>query len=185
MDNTSSRPEAAETQMTPLERAKFKCVRNAAYHADWERFYGRWHKILMFFVVAFGTAAIGSTATTDNWLATAGTAVAVFAGLVDILWDVDGRARLHSDLRRRSFDLLARLEGGEDVQRIEVEFVRLVAEEPPPMHAVNALAFNSAVDALGRPPGQKYVLTPSQRRMRHWREFRPNQFPTEDEKLAA
>ena len=73
--------------------------------------------------------------------------------------DVDGRARLHSDLRRRSYDLLARLEAGEDIQQIEVEFIRLVAAEPPPMHAVNALAFNAAVDALARPPGQKYVLT--------------------------
>ena len=175
----TDRPEATETQsMTPIELAKFKCIRNAAYHEDWERFYERWHKVLMAVVVIVGTFSIGSSLTSENYLATIGTAVAVLAGLIDILWDVDGLARLHSDLRRRSYDLLARLEAGEPVQRIEVEFIRIVAEEPPPMHAANALAFNAAVDALGRPPEQKYVLKPWQRRIRHWYPFRPNEFPT-------
>jgi hypothetical protein len=183
VDNPT-RFETPQAEMTPLERAKFKCIRNANYHSDLERFYARWHKIFMFLVVALGTAAIGSAVTHDNIYATVGTGLAVLAGLVDLVWDVDGRARLHSDLRRRSYDLLARLEANEDIRAIEVEFVRLVGDEPPPMYAVDALAFNTAVDALGRPPGQKYVLAMWQRWVRHWLAFRSNQFPTE-EKIAA
>ncbi len=182
MDNNRGTTNRSQTpEMTPVELAKFKCIRNAAYHEDWERFYARCHRILMSIVVIVGTFAIGSSLTAENLLATYGTAIAVLAGLIDVLWNIDGLARLHSDLRRRSYDLLARLEAGEPIERIGVDFIRLVAAEPPPMHAVNALAFNAAVDALGRPPGQKYVLKTWQRWLRHWYPFRPNQFPTEED----
>jgi len=46
------------------------------------------------------------------------------------------------------------------------------------MHAVNALAFNAAVDALGRPKEQKYLLKWWQVMIRHIWRFRPNEFPT-------
>src|SRR5262245_53974930 len=37
---------------------------------------------------------------------------------------------------------------------------------------------SAAVDALGRSPEQKYVLTPKQIFWRHWWRYRPNEFPT-------
>jgi hypothetical protein len=56
----------------------------------------------MFLVVALGTASIGGTLATDSKWATAGTAIAVLADLLDPLWNVDGNARLH--LGRVEFD---------------------------------------------------------------------------------
>lgn len=135
------------------------------------------HRVFMFIVVVIGTASIGASLAKENQWATLGTALAVFAGLVDLLWDVDGMARRHSTLRRRCFDLLARLEANKSIDGIRAEYIRIIADEPPAMHAVNALAFNAAVDALGRPPEQKYKLGFWAALLRHWLRFQPNEFP--------
>lgn len=171
-------PEASEERMTEKERIEFRCVRNAAYHEDLEAFYAGWHRKFMFVVVAVGTASIGASLALDSPYANVGTAVAVLSGLIDLLWDVDGMARRHSSLRRRCYDLLARLEANEKLEGIRAEFIRVIADEPPAMHAVNALAFNAAIDAMGRPPGQKYKLAFWQYWLRHYWRFQPNEFAT-------
>jgi hypothetical protein len=171
---TTEKPE----RLSGKDLIEFRCTRNAAYHEDMEAFYARMHRFFMFIVVVVGTASIGASLAKENEYATLGTALAVLAGLIDLLWDVDGMARLHSTLRRRCFDLLARLEANENLDGIRAEFVRVIADEPPAMHAVNALAFNAAVDALGRPKDQKYKLLPYQMLFRHWIRFQPNDFPT-------
>jgi hypothetical protein len=181
----TDRPQAsAAPGLTERELLEFRCVRNAAYHEDWEYYYARVHRWLMFIVVVFGTLSIGASLAIylssghDNIWPTVGTLIAVLAGLVDVVWNVDGLAREHSALRRRCYDLVARMQAGEPTNSLQAAFTRIVADEPPAMHAVNALAFNAAVDALGRPADQKYVLKPWQIWFRHWWRFRPNEFPT-------
>jgi hypothetical protein len=169
--------EAAQEGLSGADLVRFSCIRNAAYHEDREHHFALMHRVFMFIVVAVGTASIGASLVKENKWATAGTAVAVLAGLFDLLWDVDGMARLHSSLRRRCYDLLARLEASEPIESIKAEFIRTVADEPPAFNAVDALAFNRAVDAMGRPKEQKYRLEPWQIFFRHWRRFRPNEFP--------
>jgi hypothetical protein len=177
---SSDRPKTADQaeSLTGPALVRFGCTRNAAYHEDMESFYAKWHRFLMFVVVVVGTLSAGASLARDSRTATIGTAIAVLAGLTDLLWNVDGMARLHSTLRRRCFDLLARLEADESLAGIKAEFVRIVADEPPGLNAVNALAFNAAVDALGRPPDQKYKLNWWQSTLRHWIRFQPNQFRT-------
>jgi hypothetical protein len=179
------RPQAsAAPGLIERELLQFRCVRNAAYHEDWEYHYARVHRGLMFIVVFFGTLSIGASLAIylssghDNIWPTAGTFVAVVAGLVDVVWNIDGLAREHSILRRRCYDLVARMQAGEPIDSLQAAFTRIIADEPPAMHAVNALAFNAAVDALGRPIEQKYVLKPWQIWLRHWLRFQPNEFPT-------
>jgi hypothetical protein len=175
----AARPEAAQNppEMTDKDRIVFACTRNAAYHEDMEAFYARWHRRFMFIVVVVGTLSAGASLAKENEWATIGTAIAVLAGLVDLLWDVDGNARLHSTLRRRCFDLLARLEADEELKSIKAEYIRIIADEPPAFGAVNALAFNAAVDALGRPPDQKYKVTWWESLWRHWFRYQANEFP--------
>jgi hypothetical protein len=184
---TPTKPETTEPQVPdhgglsgrPL--FEFECVRNAAYHEDREHHYAVAHRFLMFIVIAVGTVSVGASMAHDSKLATYGTLVAVLAGLIDVVWNVDGLAREHSILRRRCYDLLARMVAGEPLIALQAGYTRIIADEPPAMQAANALAFNAAVDALGRPLGQKYVLAWWQRLIRHWWRFQPNQFPTIDE----
>ena len=175
----TDRPETAATQgLSGPALFKFNCIRNAAYHEDREHYYASVHRWLMFIVVALGTLSIGASLAHENIWASLGTLIAVLAGLFDVVWNVDGLAREHSILRRRCYDLLARMEAGEPLDVLQAAFARVVADEPPAMHAVNALAFNAAVDALGRPKDQKYVLTRRQIFFRHIFRYRPNEFQT-------
>jgi hypothetical protein len=179
----SSGAEPAVT-MTEAERTQFECIKNAAYHDDRERHFTRLHKLIMFVVVLSGTAAFGAIVGKEGAWASFFALLSTAAGVADLVFDLDGRARLHATLKRRCYDLLARANLGEDLRAINAAVTRMYADEPPTMHAVNSVAFNAAVDALGRPPGQKYVLKPWQIGLRHWWPFRANEFPT-TEKTAS
>jgi len=138
----------------------------------------------MFVVVLSGTAAFGTIAQSAGFAKWA-TFVATLAGVVSLVFELDTKARLHASLKGRMFDLLARCETAlarsetaKDCADLDAEMTRTYADEPPTMHAANALAYNAAVDAMGRSPGRKYDLKPWQILLRHWWPFRANAFPT-------
>jgi hypothetical protein len=135
----------------------------------------------MFVVVLSGTAAFGAIVRQGSALASFFAFVATAAGVADLVFDLDGRARLHNSLKRRCYDLLARLDLKEEPDHLRAALTRMYSDEPPTMHAVNSIAFNAAVDAMGRPPEQKYLLQPWQILLRHWWPFRANEFSTESQ----
>src|ERR1700712_1609748 len=96
---------ATSLELSPREEFVIECLRNARYHEDRERFFARIHRTAMFLVVASGTA-------TFAWVKAAPylTALLTLAGLLDLVFDVSGKARLHASLRRRVYDLLAQAE---------------------------------------------------------------------------
>jgi hypothetical protein len=187
----SDRSEATEgsQELTEAEKVQFSLLRNATYHEDRASFFAGVHRFLMFLVVALGTGAFGASLAggEERWHVAISVfaGVATLAGLIDLLWNVDGNARDHTRLRSRCYDLLARLEGNEAPALVRQEFLRLVGEEPPAMYAVDALAFNRAVDAMDRPKGQKYILSACDVFVRNVWRFQPNQFKTEDDKAKA
>jgi hypothetical protein len=187
----SDRLETAQgsQELTEAGKVQFSLTRNATYHEDRASFFAWAHRFLMFLIVALGTGAFGASLTggDERWhlVITVCTGIATLAGLIDLLWNVDGNARDHTRLRARCYDLLARLEANESPALIRQEFLRLVGEEPPAMYAVDALAFNRAVDAMDRPKGQKYVMSSWDVFIRNVWRFRLNQFQTEDEQASA
>lgn len=93
----ASRPEAAQKSegLSGGGSIEFRCVRNAACHEDMEAFYARMHRLFTFVVVVVGTAFNRCIARKENEFATLGTAFAVLAGLIDLLWDVGGMDRMN------------------------------------------------------------------------------------------
>ena len=84
-------------------------------------------------------------------------ALMTIAGVVDLVFDVSGKARLHAALRRRVYDVLAQTEDPtRGLPGLKEQAVRIYADEPPCMHAVNALAYNAAMQAFDRPG--KYAI---------------------------
>lgn len=82
-------------------------------------------------------------------------AVATLAGLLQLVFDFGGRARTHEFLQRRFYELIAEISETknpkeDDLLRWEAALNRLYSEEPPPMRALDAIAYNAAVDALDR-----------------------------------
>jgi hypothetical protein len=150
------------------------CLRNARYHEDRERFFARIHKIAMFVVVTSGTA-------TFAWVKAAPilAGIITLAGLLDLVFDISGKARLHASLRRRIYDILAQLEDRtRSLDNLREQAIRIYADEPPCMHAVNIIAFNGAMDFLHRPKIFKYQVRWYQRFLRHWCSFASTDFKT-------
>jgi hypothetical protein len=169
-------PAGSSTSVGLSDREEFviDCLRNARYHEDRERFFARIHRTAMFVVVASGTA-------TFAWLKAAPyfAAVITLAGLLDLVFDISGKARLHASLRRRVYDVLAQTEDPKrSIEGLREQAVRIYADEPPCMHAANFIAFNGAMDVLHRPHAFKYKIEWYHRLLRHVWPFASTQFKT-------
>jgi hypothetical protein len=164
--DVSARPSPSEgsVELTSREKFQISCLRDARYHEDRERFFARLHKITMFVVVAAGTAAIAPIEQKSFWFP----AIITLAGLVDLVFDVSGKARLHASLRRRIYELLAQAEDEtSDISKLRQHAIGVYADEPPCMHGANALAYNGAMEALERPRELQLKITWLQRALRN------------------
>lgn len=172
---------ATSTEIAPPlnERDAFllECLRNARYHEDREWFFAFIHKCAMFVVVISGTATFAFTRASPVFAA-----VITVAGLLDLVFDVSGKARLHASLRRRIFDVLAQAEDpSRDLAQLREQAVRVYADEPPCMHAVNAIAYNGAMTSFERPGKYHLKIEWYHRVLRHFWAFATTKFKTYEE----
>lgn len=170
--------------LTSRERMAAEALRNACYHEDRGRFYSAVHRWMMFFVVVLGsTAFVSVVGYCPEWakshvLALAGPFTAII-GLIDLVFDPPGKARLHDRLRRESVVLRAEIQDStiED-SSLEGSLTRLYVDDPPTMHAVSALAYNRAMKAHGRPDSDLLEVGQSARMLRHWCAYDATRFRT-------
>jgi len=91
----------------PEWEIKLDALRNAIYHSSRRRFFELLSRFLSFCVVVSGTAAVANLAVLDpRWLA----ALAAAIGALQLVFDFNGRARLHENLQRRYFELIAAID---------------------------------------------------------------------------
>jgi hypothetical protein len=137
---------------------RFDALRNAIYHASRRRFFEILSRFLSFCVVVSGTAAVAKVAEWDPRWPAAGAAV---IGALQLVFDFNGRARIHENLQRRYFELIAQMDAvksptEDDIARWKSALSLIYADEPPPMRALDAIAYNKACDSLGH-GGRLYV----------------------------
>jgi hypothetical protein len=177
-------PEAAQRskEITDREAFQITCLRNTHYHEDRERFFARWHKITMF-VVVLGGAATFAPLEHKYWIAAS---IVTIAGLIDLVFDVSGKARLHASLRRRIYDILSESQDDRsDLTKLHRRAIDVYADEPPCMHAVNAIAHNAAMAAFERPLKLQFKITLLQRLLRNMWPYPSVVFKTFEELEAA
>jgi hypothetical protein len=108
---------------TPEWDIKFDALRNAIYHSSRRRFFELLSRFLSFLVVVSGTLAVATLANWDPRWPAAGAAV---IGAMQLVFDFNGRARLHENLQRRYFELLAKIERvltpTEQNRKLEIRF---------------------------------------------------------------
>jgi hypothetical protein len=170
-------PAAGSSEITDREVFQITVLRNSHYHEDRERFFARLHKMTMFVVVLGGAATFAPLE--RYWIA----ALAVtLAGLTDLVFDVSGKARLHASLRRRIYEILAESQDDDvDLIKLRKRAIDVYADEPPCMHAVNALAYNSAMAAFERPAKLQLKISWQQRLFRNFWPFPATSFKTFEE----
>lgn len=174
----SERPEAATTSATPAEAATgqgrneaaagreaatavaqalkpgtlaFDLARNMRYHAAreaWLSFCSRSIKALSLITSAGAVAALLGRLDQPMLAATLAAFVVVLQ-MVDLVFDLPARARLHATLRQRFASLNSALIGcGDEADRLRTIFQEMVAiygEEPPAFNVVDAISWNGAL----------------------------------------
>jgi hypothetical protein len=132
----------------------------------------------MFIVVASGTAALSPYTHTYPLLFPA---ITTLFGLIDLVFDVSGKARLHAGLRKQIFSVLADADESSDIITLERRLTLIYADEPPCMYAVNAVAYNNAMVSYGRP--RKYLMKIGflARLLRNWWAYGANSFKSYEE----
>ncbi|MBO6759152.1 MAG: hypothetical protein JJ902_22700 [Roseibium sp.] len=135
------------------DNIRFNVLRNALYHTARRQFFERLSRMTSFVVVVLGASAMSDVAShfgfATIWL---GFAIAVF-GAIQLAFDYGGQARDHQQLQRDYYNLLADIE--ESAQHDEAEcgawyarMLRITSAEPPILRAIDAKAYNDALDAV-------------------------------------
>jgi hypothetical protein len=170
--------------MTAMKIAdvEFDCVRSAIYHGARMHFLDRLNRWMMFIVV------LSSTVTMSTFIIAIGLSPEIFAivsatfAAANIAFGFSNRARDHDFLRRKYYDLLAKLiESREDpdiAERIHCEMLRVSATEPPPLRALDAIAYNAALEGLGREHAKRIPI-------RWWESFLRHLYPFNSTDFAS
>lgn len=136
------------------ETIRFNALRNALYHSARRRGLEAWNRVFNFLVVILGTAAVSelltSTPIDPRWI---GAAVATI-GALQLVFDFGSKARDHQLLQRDYYQLLAAIEAmveptANDLAKWSAEMMRITADEPPTLRALDAKAYNDALDGTG------------------------------------
>jgi hypothetical protein len=151
--SSSSGPVAT---VTPLEAATISCLTNAHYHSGREAFLDTTHRWFMFLVIALGAAALtdalprllhaslGASIDGATIKEICAASAAILAAL-DLTFDLSNRARAHSMMKRRYFELLADLrEGQKTPEQVRVCLERFSADEEPVYRVLYLACWNAA-----------------------------------------
>jgi hypothetical protein len=164
---------------------RFDALRNAIYHTERRTFLDFVNRSLNFCVIILGAGVAANIAgqfkIDGRWLEFG----VVFVATAQLVFDLGSRARTHEFLQKRYYEMLSEMEkediGAEDVKKKwSVKLLTIAADEPLPMRALDALAYNKVVDALisDVTEAQKCRLHVWwwQRRLRHYIAFQGVQF---------
>ena len=154
----------------------FDALRNAIYHTERRNFFDIVNKSLNFLVIILGAGVAAKAAVHMNfgeyWLELG----VVFFATGQLIFDFGSRARTHEFLQRRYYEMLSEMDAAaadsEDAdRRWSAKLWQISADEPLPMRALDALAYNKAVDATVSDPEEamsyRLYVPWHHRRLRH------------------
>lgn len=132
---------------------KFNVLRNALYHTARRMHFERWNRVFNFVVVLLGATAMSDfMSRLGIGVAYAGAAIA-FVGAIQLVFDFGRMARDHQQLQRDYYNLLADIEestepSDTDYALWHARMIRITADEPPVLRAIDAKAYNDALGAM-------------------------------------
>ena len=162
---------------------RFDALRNAMYHSARKGFLDGLNRVLSFVIVAAGTTAVGDLGTKFGLgSAQIYAAVAALAGALQLVFDFGIKARTHEFLQRQYYELLARISetrnpNENEVAKWEADLQRLYSEEPPPMRALDAIAYNAARESLDPSKGKRIQVKWYHSLLSQFYPFNQSEFP--------
>jgi hypothetical protein len=140
---------------------------NAHYHASREAFLDNVHRWFMFAVIALGAGALidvfprGLESQGFVGLKEAFAAGAAIIAALDLTFDLSNRARTHTLMKRRYFDLAADLrEGSKTPNQAKACIDRYSADEEPNYRVVLLACYNLAQESVFGDDFERYKISP-------------------------
>ncbi|MCO6410077.1 hypothetical protein [Hoeflea alexandrii] len=135
------------------ENLRFNTVRNALYHTARRRAFEFWARCFSFLVIVLGTTAASDVLQRFGIEMIYPSIAVAVVGAIQLVFDPGGKARTHQMLQRDYYRLLAEIEekhvcDEHDLASWRGELARIAADEPPVLRAIDAKAYNDALDAL-------------------------------------
>lgn len=163
--------------MSNVENLRFNVLRNALYHTGRRRAAERWNRFFNFLVILLGAAAMSDVMRRFGidlvWI---GAAVS-FVAAAQLVFDFGRQARDHQALQRDYYNLLAEIEECLDPNPAQcaswaAKMTRIAGDEPPVLRAVDAKAYNDALDAMDTYDHGEHLYVPwYQRLLASWFSF--------------
>lgn len=147
------------------DNLRMNVLRNALYHTSMWQFFDKLSRSANFIVVMLGASVVGSVATRfaiePMWI---GLIIAAL-GTGQLVFDFAGSARNHQTLQREYYHLLADFEANLDATEHDLaifysRMIRIAGDETPTKRAVDARAYNDALDALGTYDNDQRLIVP-------------------------
>jgi hypothetical protein len=159
--------------MVERDNIRFNVLRNALYHSSRRRHFERLSRSFTFTTVMLGTAA-ASNGLLRIGISGAEIGVVVAAiGALQLVFDFGRSARDHQALQRDYYALLADIEERSeatdtDCAAWQARMIRITGDEPPTLRAVDAKAYNDAIDATDTFDATERLRIPTLHRMLGW-----------------
>jgi hypothetical protein len=164
---------------------RFDLLRNAIYHSSRSNFLDMCNRIFVFLAIMFGTTAAADLGSSRLHLSPAflSTAAAISA-TISLVGNFAVAARTHSYLQRRCYEMLSEVERLGEISEsslpklsdIRGQLTTIYGEEPPPMRALDAIAYNAACDSLFDGKG-RLLVSGWQSVFRHFYPYNGTDFP--------
>lgn len=164
---------------------RFDALRNAIYHTERRNFFDLINRGLNFIVVLLGAGVAAKVANHANfgesWLELG----VVFFATAQLVFDFGSRARTHEFLQKRYYEMLSEMDAenahsDDATRKWSAKLCLISADEPLPMRALDALAYNRAVDGstedLEEASRLRLYIPWHHRRLRHFFAFQAAEY---------
>lgn len=165
-------------------------LRNALYHTARRRYFELLGKTTSLLIIILGASAVSPLADmVDNGTLIVSVLVTVL-GAIQLVFDFSGQARVHQGLQRDYYGLMAEIEANpnptaNDIAALRGKMTIIYADEPPVMRAVDAKAYNDAIDGGGMYDGDQRLVIPFwQLPFKHFIAFEGHAYATIAERTA-
>ncbi len=139
----------------------FHVRRSIRYHSRRQRYFDRWHQLVIFFALAFSALPVFVFRTElatylPSWASILPPLLVSLVASLDLVIGFSQKARAHTDFIRQFTDLERQLvapDGEEDrtIALVHGEMLALEATEPPVRPVLNTLCHNELLRAMGYP----------------------------------
>ena len=166
----------------------FRVRRSIRYHSRRQRYFDRWHQLVLFFALVFSVMPVLVFKTDlaksfPLWVPIVPPMLISFFGSLDLIIGFSQKARVHTDFIRQFTDLERQLvspDGSKDatVALVHDKALELETTEPPVLRVLDTLCRNELMRAMGYPREEQIPVGIIQRRCAQFFDLREDTLHT-------